>query len=63
MIRAREEASLLARGNLLDNSGRREPARPIFELESHESLDDALGHGDGLYITKKTVDGSTTLNF
>jgi hypothetical protein len=50
-------------GDLLDNRGHRAPSKPIFELEDGESLDDAIRHDDGLYITKKTVDGSHQLHF
>jgi hypothetical protein len=64
LVRAQQEASYLARGDLLDNSGRRAPSKPIYELEPDEDLDDAIQRvGDGLFISKKTVDGSQTLNF
>jgi hypothetical protein len=63
LVRAQEEAAYVARGDLLDNFGHRAPAKPIFELTDGETLDDAIRHGDGLYITKKTIDGSCQLNF
>ena len=55
LVRAREMASDLARGDLLNYNGDRKPSKPIFELESDETLEDAVKHGDGLYILKKTV--------
>jgi hypothetical protein len=47
LVRAQEEAAYVARGDLLDQSGRRAPSRPIYELEPDESLDDAARHGGG----------------
>jgi len=61
LVKAQEEAAYLERGNLLAD-GHRAPSRPIFELELGESLDDIVA-GDGLYITRRTVDGSASLNF
>jgi hypothetical protein len=64
LLRAQELASDLARGNLIDHLGHRAPAKSIFELEDGESLDDAIKHvGDGLFISRRTIDGSQTLNF
>jgi hypothetical protein len=59
--KAQEEAAHAARGALLDYNGNRAPSRPIYELADDEALDDAVG--DGLYITKETVDGNHQLNF
>ena len=46
---------------MLDYEGHRAPSRPIYELADGETLDGAVN--DGLYITKKTVDGNHQLNF
>jgi hypothetical protein len=59
--KAQEEAAHAARGALLDYNGNRAPSRPIYELADDETLDDAVG--DGLYITKRTVDRNCQLNF
>lgn len=59
--RAQEEAAFVARGHLLDYEGHRAPSRPIYELAPDESLDNVAG--DGLYITKKTLDGDHMVHF
>jgi hypothetical protein len=50
---AKEEAQLMARGNLLDNKGTRAPSLPVYELD----VDEALGHDApaGLYIKAVTT--------